>query len=103
MQNDNLTTRLETAVKENIPPGQIAEFVCTPPTVITTSENGRMMLNSADILPDEERGDMAINFANAKEVAYWVVDDKGEFVKIVGLMWLDNSEMKIFHGLIGPP
>jgi len=101
---DSLEIKLKEAIRQNIKPCDLANFVGIPPIINTCSDQHRLALLHADITADtDQKSPDFPRLSEAGDVVYWRVSDEPEYTRIKGIYWDRSGHAKIFRARVYPP
>ena|SRR6266540_1039632 len=97
-KDEQLVTKIREAISQQTKIEDVETFVGVKATVNTSRTRGRDGL--PDFLDDPQEVDQIPNLREAKDFVYWVRPIESKPTRIVGILWNDKNEMKLFFGIV---
>jgi hypothetical protein len=94
-----LIKRVREAVAKKATPALVEKMVGTEATIISTRAPDRYSLSRADIFPDGEL-EWVKNVKKYPVMIYWVRPVKSRECKIVGIVWDEKGNPRLFFGIV---
>jgi hypothetical protein len=98
-----LVKKIREAIAKNTAVDRVEEFVGVEAAINTLRDVDRRAFRRADYDDDPESPEKLPKIKQAKHVVYWVRLIGSKNPRVVGVLWTEKNEMKLFFGIVLPP
>jgi hypothetical protein len=98
-----LVQKARLAASRNVAPEAVEDFVGARAT-LSTLRDQREIMKRASFVGDPDAPEPLLDFADAKQAVYWVRPAEArQGPKLVGILWDEQGQAKLFYGVVLPP